>query len=280
MKQLKRDEIITFLIFTFVGTYLCWGILALSSRGILNKSLYYNNSLYTFLRILGASMPSIVGIMLSYYFRGKAGVNYLFKSLMKWKFNVLFYLVAMFSVNAQSFIIGVIYNVLGGNTKVIINTSQAYLFKTNSIIGVIGLFVLIVLFGGPVEEELGWRGFLLPRLQSKFHPILSGIIVGVIWAFWHLPMFFIKGSGYEGFISYLIVTIILSLEITWLYNKTKGSLLIAILLHGFDDTYAVIFRFSLNRVSNVVWIGIIFIAIIVVIDMLKKPLNKVVLNDI
>ncbi|AAK80969.1 hypothetical protein BJV85_000869 [Clostridium acetobutylicum] len=248
--KLKTHQVKLFLIMTFLGTYILWGILLSSSKGILNKYIYLNNTYYTFLRILGAAMPSIIGIFLTAYFYGKKEIKKLLQSLTKWKVNILFYIAAVFSLNAQIRIVEFACKLLGMKVEVAMNM-QASGFKTSSILGIMTLFLAIVLFWGPLEEKLGWRGFLLPRLQSRFHPVFSAVVIGVIWSLWHLPMFFLPNTGYNSIVEYILVTVILSLEMTWLYNKTGGSLLIAILVHGFDNTYPLILGFSGKQIHKV-----------------------------
>ena len=82
-------------------------------------------------------------------------------------------------------------------------------------------------------EELGWRGFLLPKLIDKYNPITASLILGVIWAFWHLPvdLFANNNHGILNFVFRIIWTLPLSIIFTWFFIKTEGSLLIALFLH-------------------------------------------------
>jgi membrane protease YdiL (CAAX protease family) len=90
------------------------------------------------------------------------------------------------------------------------------------------------LFGGQVGEELGWRGYALPRLASAMGLGAASVLLGVIWAIWHLPLFYILGADTVGqsFPFYLLQVTALSVAIAWLYMKTRGSLLLAMLLHA------------------------------------------------
>ena len=103
-------------------------------------------------------------------------------------------------------------------------------------------FVRILLVGGPLGEELGWRGFALPRLQQRRTALTSSVLLGLVWGLWHIPLYFVPGTGqYEllragtspafaigGFVGW---TIGLSVLFTWLFNQTKGSLIVVILFH-------------------------------------------------
>jgi membrane protease YdiL (CAAX protease family) len=101
-------------------------------------------------------------------------------------------------------------------------------------------FALVTLFYGPLPEELGWRGYVLDRLQGKWNAFKSSIILGIIWSLWHAPMFFMRGSLQSevfplGSVRFwlamgpgiLAETVIM----TWIYNNTQRSTLSAILFH-------------------------------------------------
>lgn len=98
----------------------------------------------------------------------------------------------------------------------------------------LGLDALVVclygLVGGGGMEEPGWRGFALPLLQRRFSPLRSSLILAVLWAFWHLPL--IWQSGLMGVISYLLLVVTpLTILFTAVFNRTRGSLPVVILLH-------------------------------------------------
>lgn len=83
-------------------------------------------------------------------------------------------------------------------------------------------------------EEVGWRGYALPRLADRFGLAGASLVLGVIWAVWHLPLFVLPESGSTGqsFPVYLLQVTALSVAIAFLYWKTDGSLLLAMLLHA------------------------------------------------
>ena len=99
-------------------------------------------------------------------------------------------------------------------------------------ISLIPLTLIMVPLGG--LEELGWRGLLLPELSKKLNFPISALIVGVIWAVWHLPMFFIQGLIHyqSDFLEFTIQTVGLGLVLAWLFGRTK-SIFICVLFHAF-----------------------------------------------
>lgn len=116
-------------------------------------------------------------------------------------------------------------------------------------ISVGALFPVIIAFGyvtlvrGPLREEIGWRGFALPRLQYLYSPLVGTLILGVIWTIWHLPLHLngIYPGGMDGFIERFYFNIGITFVITWIYNHSKGSLLLTTLLHtSFNTTVTVL----------------------------------------
>jgi membrane protease YdiL (CAAX protease family) len=94
------------------------------------------------------------------------------------------------------------------------------------------LLLLLTLLKGPVEE-LGWRGFALPLLQRRFAPFMAGLILGIIWALWHLPAFLLSGTpqGAWDFTPFFAGAVAVSLIVTALFNASRGSILLPLLLH-------------------------------------------------
>lgn len=93
-------------------------------------------------------------------------------------------------------------------------------------------FFSVLLFGGGLEEP-GWRGFALPRLQKRYSPLHSSLILAVIWAFWHWPLFWFGyyGGGPLGVFLFIVGTAPIAILFTTIFNQTGGNLSIAVLLH-------------------------------------------------
>lgn len=99
---------------------------------------------------------------------------------------------------------------------------------------IVGFFV-ILFTAGPLQEEFGWRGYALPRLQTRFNALAASAILGGFWWLWHLPAVFIPGKfmvgDLGGFLVLLVVILLTAILFTWVYNNTNGSILAAILMH-------------------------------------------------
>ncbi len=100
-------------------------------------------------------------------------------------------------------------------------------------------FALFILAFGPIPEELGWRGYALDSLQARFNALASSLILGLLWAVWHIPLFFMNGTYQHdklGFLtgnfwSFMYGPFIISVLFTWIYNNNNRSTLSAILFH-------------------------------------------------
>ena len=101
-----------------------------------------------------------------------------------------------------------------------------------SSVGAAVLAMAFMLVLGPIEE-FGWRGLALPLMQRHLAPILAGLILGIIWGIWHLPAFLLGGTPQStwGFAPFFIGSVSVSVVLTPLFNRTRGSILLAALFH-------------------------------------------------
>lgn len=93
------------------------------------------------------------------------------------------------------------------------------------------MFLGGIVFGG--VEEVGWRGYLLPRLQHRYSALAASVIIGVLWSLWHAPLFVIEGTIQSSLPAgwFALQAIALSIVFTWVYNSTH-SILLVVVLHG------------------------------------------------
>ncbi len=142
---------------------------------------------------------------------------------------------------------------------------------------VLPMFILYTIAAG-IGEEFGWRGFLLPRLQTRHNALVSSLIVGVIWAIWHIPMFFIKGTTqYElqsqggllpAILGYSIFVIVSSIQFVFVFNNTRGSVLLAAVFHGASNAwggYIDVYRGHFGGILTFIALSVLVSIIIVLI---------------
>ncbi len=162
------------------------------------------------------------------------GVHNLLNSLTRFNFNPLWFIVAFFIMPTISAVGVLLTSLITGKPLSMWITS----IQANPIIpSFVLVFFATALYGGPLGEEAGWRGFALSRLQKRFDPLLASVYLGLIWGIWHLPLHAtgyynqMFGSPWGGLLLRLFTTIPLAILFTWLYNRTQGNLLIMLILH-------------------------------------------------
>jgi membrane protease YdiL (CAAX protease family) len=95
---------------------------------------------------------------------------------------------------------------------------------------------LSTFLGGPANEEPGWRGFAMPRLQVRFGPLPGSILLGMLWAAWHVPLFFVRAWAGSPIWSFFVYVIAVSVLITWATNFARFSIIAPILMHATSNT--------------------------------------------
>jgi len=180
--------------------------------------------------------PSIAGVIIIAATSGKAGLQDLGQRFLRWRVGWRWWLIALFLSGLIDLIAVGVNVALGGDIP-----SFAFFRQEWHLIPVV---FLITLLGGPLGEEFGWRGFALPHLQRRWNPTIASVIIGVVWALWHLPLFFQAGSihaemGLALLPVFILGEIALATIITWVYNRTGSSLLVGgIILHNADNFWA------------------------------------------
>lgn len=205
--------------------------------------------------------PLISAVMITSIVDGKDGLKKLWQQSTKWNVSVKWYLVALGLPILLSVVsVGIGWLANGGKLT--------YSFKL-PIENFLPFFFYMLIFTG-ITEEPGWRGFALPRLQSRYNAEKASWILGILWGLWHFP--FIIYYTYNTGIAPLLISLLgLTLGIvgwtivnTWLYNNT-GSVLIMILLHGWGNTVQSYLVLSSNNMTAQTLYGILPWAIAIIL---------------
>jgi membrane protease YdiL (CAAX protease family) len=134
-----------------------------------------------------------------------------------------------------------------------------------------------MLFGGPLNEEPGWRGFAVPKMEIKHSALITGLAIGTIWSVWHFPLHItgFYGGGVYGFLARLTWNIPLGVLMTWLYNRSGGSILTCVLMHtGFNDSTQLFTSSVIQQTAILVMIA--FTALVIFYDkMYRRPFEFV-----
>ncbi|MBN1452152.1 MAG: CPBP family intramembrane metalloprotease [Anaerolineales bacterium] len=213
-------------------------------------------------------MPTLAAVIITGITKGTEGIRTLFGKLLIAKVGFRWYIFAIFGYAAVCAGAIGLSNSFGGSALPFLSENfPKFSNPLEMMISIAMMFLAISLVNG---EELAWRGFALPRLQAKYTALTSSLILGVIWALFHLPLFFtLTGTSQAGasFTGFLISTVSLTILFTWMYNHTRGSVLLAYLLHGATNTWSQIFAIdhSANPLIDNTMTGLVVLAAVIVV---------------
>lgn len=216
--QVPMISLLTFLLITFC---LAWGILALfiflpEQMSALFGELTGEHPLF----FLAVYAPAIAAFIVVMFYGGAAGLRRFLSRLLLWRCSFAWY---------AFLIIGIPLLFFGGAAVKGNLFAEPFAFSSLQALVIAMLWMAIK---GPIEE-FGWRGLALPLLQRKLAPFWAGLILGVIWGFWHLPAFLLSGAPQSAwtFTPFFAGTLAISVIATALYNASRGSILLPALMH-------------------------------------------------
>jgi uncharacterized protein len=249
----KRHPIITFFVLTYGIT---WAIE--SPLVFLTDSVTATQGLV--LVILASNVPSAVAIVLTAVVLGRGALRKLLGRLLIWRVSPFWYLVVFLGPVALTGGVVLLNALMGGPA----------LSLGMTLVGAAIFFAFSVVPGSALGEEIGWRGYVLPRLQSRMSALSASLLIAPIWALWHLPLWLTGEPGrtptlYTGF---LVSAFALSIISTWVYNSTGGSLLMVVLAHATVNLPLTLVRDDLGAQATVpvlLYFGLLIVAAIVVV---------------
>lgn len=183
------------------------------------------------LTLLFGAGPMISAIIVTLIYRGKSGLKDLFSKVVTWKVSFRWYLWALILPVIPQWIGLFLWAQLTG-TALVLPTVSGYLSSW--------LQIALISAAYYITEELGWRGFMLPRILSMHTWIKSALLIGIIWSIWHYPLWITSSWATTGSLTEvsLMVTassvfaIATTIILTWIFKNTRGSILLAMLFHG------------------------------------------------
>jgi membrane protease YdiL (CAAX protease family) len=204
-----------FLLVTFLVTWGAWWLASAATPGVFG----IGGPIFLF----GVITPGLTAVALTAVRRGGEGVRELLLPIGRWQVDPRLYLFALAYMPAIRLAAAAAHRLATGSWPAFGETSIFSMFA--------GILVSTWMQAG---EEVGWRGFLLPRLSDRVGPEAASLLVGIIWAVWHVPLFLIPGTGSDGqsFPIYLLHVTALSVAMTWLFRRSGGSLLLVMVMHA------------------------------------------------
>ena len=216
---MRHSSLIVVIIYVLITYSVTWMILfplstVYNELNLIQRELWHS---------LGSIGPTVGGVFALYLLKRKKGLK-----LLK---------VRIFKYSGKNLLIFAFFPLIILIITLIIESLLSFFniisfFQVNNILN-FGLFIVFILpsicYG--LFEEIGWRGYLLPALQEKYNALISTLILTVIWWFWHFPTFFYRSDLIFGFVLLFPLLLSGSIVITFLFNQSKGSILMVIFLH-------------------------------------------------
>jgi hypothetical protein len=229
---MQKKALAVFLFLTFIISWSLWVPLWVWQRD--NPDLLSQSSfLLILMQTLGAAAPSISAVIVIKFFYGKIALNRVFQKYLDWRQPPVYIFLAVTLLPFINFLSLLLFYILEG-----VNVLDFEKAPITSIVVESGWLALLVtlpivfitnLLSSPLLEELGWRGFLLPFLQDRYNALLSSLFVGITWGLWHLPLWILYN---ENLVSTLLLITGHSILYTWIFNSTRGSMLITLFFHS------------------------------------------------
>jgi membrane protease YdiL (CAAX protease family) len=279
---MKRRPLLAFFALTFGLTWglgACFALFPAQLTAVFGK-VSVTNPLF----MLAVYAPSISAVVVTGFIDGAAGIRRLLGGFLRWRIGIQWYLAILVGIPMLS-VIAILVNAAITQTALgIDHWYQLFLLGPTghwiadaAATGGLWSVVLVILGSffadpGPFGEELGWRGFALPRLLTGRSALSAGVILGIIWGVWHLPAFLIGGTPQNSmsFPLFIIGAVGISVLMTWAFKGTGGSVVSAVLIHWTFNTCSDLTRMPLALVS----VGLIVIAAALVVAITGPELSR------
>ena len=206
--------------------------------------------------------PLVAAFSLTYLNAGKEGVRKLLKKATDHRFGKIWWLPTFFllpAITGSALLLSILTE----------GVTPALPWLSNPLTLLVGYdsFFSILFFRGPLQEEFGWRGYALPRLQKRFSALVSSLILGVIWFAWHIPYYTMVSEEaiFESAIWGLVPShILITILFTWLYNNTGGSVLAALIFHTTISFSWVLFPFIETELGGLYYLILLLVAPLII----------------
>jgi uncharacterized protein len=241
-RLISRHPLIAFFVIVFAGEWIAFLPLVLAQNGLglfpytIPEIGPYPPS-YWFTVLASIAGPTLASFTVTTIITGKAGVRQLLRRYVLWRVGLCWYLLVLVGVPLFQLVCSSVFLGIAPLTAFI---QQWPLFFTTYLPNVLIIAVVVQIW-----EEGGWSGYAVPNLQKRFGAVRTTLILGPLWALFHLPAFFVPGQIFQSKVDAITMIVTMGLLIivaiptrmimTWVFNNTKASILIAILLHAALD---------------------------------------------
>lgn len=227
-RLLKRHPLASFFALAFLGSWVIWSPWWLSQNGIGLFAVELSFTEVAGINQLGLfAGPFAAALIVVRVTEGKAGIKQFWRRFLQWR------------VRSWWWVLALVLIPLAAGSGYLLVSGFSFTPETGgfALIGLLATTYLVYLLGGPLQEEPGWRGFALPRLQQRLHPSVAALVLGLIHCLWHAPLFLTDEwdtarQDPSQYVAYLVLIVSMSFVMSWLANGSKGSILLVILGHN------------------------------------------------
>ena len=259
---------IRFFTITFLWSWLFMGIAIFIGRMNPQDNMFASPGIDLAIMIIAAFGPAIGTIVSVYTIEGKGSLKKFFKPFLSLNFGWKVW-GAIFFVLGIPTVIAWIMPEFFGEDRIQTYLPSVYIFP---------IYILMMVFFGGGQEEIGWRGYIMPYLEKKYGLIIGGLILGIVWAIWHLPLWFLPGSSqsYMNFFGFMLGTIGYSYFLSWVIKASNNRLFSGLVAHGVANAFAALFPWAImteNASQTRFWIYVtltLTVGIIIVIIRMCK----------
>jgi len=233
MFRMNQRVPLRFFVVTFLWSWLLWMPLVLAGFGVLDISEHRQSMITMPLIILGAFGPAVGAIYSIKTLEGSEKVQGFLQSFLSLYFSLKLWLAIFFILGCINFIAWYVPELLGYD--------RAAMLLPGIFIFPLYWLYMVVLGGG--QEEIGWRGYILPYMESRYGLWAGNVILGLLWAAWHIPLWWISGAtqAFMPFAAFVIGLVGLSFFLSWVLKKSNGKPLSAVIAHGTFNAFIPVF---------------------------------------
>ena len=224
-----------YFVIAFAFTWFFWGLDVLGVRDVIPA--------LPGLTVVGTFGPLVAAVIVTAQESGRAGLRSLLGRVVRWRVAPIWYAVAILGPLVITLGAIALHVALGGQPP-----------SLGLLIGALPtllIFVVYMMIAVALGEEVGWRGYALPALQARYSALLASLILGVMWALWHLPVFFNPDTFYSNlpFALWLAHIVPFAVLITWVFNSAGGSVLMAMFFHAVMNACSVLWTQTIPEYS-------------------------------
>jgi membrane protease YdiL (CAAX protease family) len=244
----QRFPLTSFFVAAYAWTWLCWWSVVAGSSGRLLLPAPMED-----LATLGQFGPFAAALGVTCVTSGRAGLRDFLGRLVQWRVGPAWLAVSLLLLPATMLVAILLYASFHGTVTTLQFPDTWTTLPAH--------FIYTLLLCGPLGEEPGWRGFALPRLQAKYGSVAASIGLGLLWAGWHLPLWWMYPPP-SPFPLYMAGAVLVAILFTWLFNHTSGSVLYSLIFHASLSTASV-------RLPDVpayhVWVTVLLTLVLVIL---------------